>query len=302
MKQLEWKQINNQSIYSFLPVQARPVFSNTTKSIISQNNIPIVRFPAFEDLSYIEHGFSTRMGGVSSGIYASMNLTFHLEDSYENVSENFRRIAEALHTTPEKMVYSKQTHTTNVMKAERFHQGMGVTRERTYDNIDGLITNVPGLCLVTSYADCVPLFFADPVTKCIGASHSGWRGTVGNIAANTVSQLEKEYHSNPADMIVFIGPSICENCYEVSDDVAEQFREHFLLSEWEHILKPSDKPDKYQLNLQLANYYNLIHAGIKPEHIHISDICTCCNPSLLFSHRASKGKRGILCGFIYIKE
>ena len=100
------------------------------------------------------------------------------------MSENFRRMADALHTVPEKMVYSKQTHTTNVLKIEEHHKGMGIVRERDFDNIDGLVTNVPGICLVTSYADCIPLFL-DSRNQCIGLSHSGWRGTVGNIAQVT---------------------------------------------------------------------------------------------------------------------
>lgn len=302
MKPIVFKKIENPAMYFYLPETEQPVCCNTTKSIVSDYGVPLIRFPAFEALSFIEHGFSTRMGGVSSGIYESMNLSFHLEDSFENVSENFRRIAKALHTAPENMVYSKQTHTTNVMKAEQMHRGMGVVRERSYDNIDGLVTNVPGLCLVTSYADCVPLFFADKKTKSIGAAHSGWRGTVGNIAAVTAAKMQEEYGSKPEDIAVFIGPSICENCYEVSTDVAEQFLDSYSKEEAKHIVKCGKEPGKYQLNLQLANYYNLLHAGIRPENISISDICTCCNPKLLFSHRASKGRRGILCGFIYIKE
>lgn len=302
MRLSELKYIDNNSIYASCPVQERPVYFDTTRLVISENDIPLLRFPVYEKLSFIEHAFSTREGGVSSGIYSSMNLTFNLEDSEENVKENFHRISDALHIPMEQMVYSRQTHTTNVLRVETYHKGMGIVRERDYDNIDGLITNVPGICLVTSYADCVPLFFADPVSGCIGLSHSGWRGTVGNIAQNTVTKLKEEYNSNPMDIIACIGPSICVHCYEVSADVAEQFAQKYTKKEQERIIRPSDKPEKYQLNLQMANYYNMLHAGITPKNIYISDICTCCNPSLLFSHRATKGRRGILCGFLYIKE
>lgn len=276
--------------------------SNTARLMTAKNDIPIIRFPVYEKMSFIEHGFSTRAGGVSSGIYSSMNLSFNLEDSADNVTENFRRMSEALDIPMNQMVYSKQTHTTNVMKVEACHKGMGIVRDRDYDNIDGLITNVPGICLVTSYADCVPLFFADSKVKCIGLSHSGWRGTVGNIAQNTVTQLAKEYGSNPKDIVACIGPSICEKCYEVSEDVAEQFMERYTKEEQKMIIRPSEKPQKYQLNLQMANYCNMLNAGIRPENIYISGVCTCCNSSWLFSHRATNGKRGILCGFLYIKE
>jgi hypothetical protein len=279
-----------------------PHFKDTVRSHTAENGVSYLTFPPFEKFDFMAHGFSTRIGGVSSGIYSSMNLTFNLDDSFENVSENFRRIGDALHIAPEKMVYSKQTHTTNVIEVNADHAGMGVVRERTYDNIDGLVTNEPGICLVTSYADCVPLFFADPIRKSIASSHSGWRGTAGNIAGITVEKMQSLYGSNPKDLTVVIGPSICFNCYEVSADVAEQFKEKYSASEIAHILTKSEKPDKYQLNLQIANYFNLIHSGVCAENIYISDICTCCNSDILFSHRATKGKRGILCGFIYIKE
>ena len=134
------------------------------------------------------------------------------------------------------MVYSKQTHTTNVLKIEEHHKGMGIVRERDFDNIDGLVTNVPGICLVTSYADRIPLFFADSRDQCIGLSHSGWRGTVGNIAQVTVDALIREYNANPAYIKAVIGPGICRDCYEVSEDVAVQFQKKYLPQEAEHIL------------------------------------------------------------------
>lgn len=231
-----------------------------------------------------------------------MNLSFNLDDKMENVSKNFLIISEILNIPVTNMVYSKQTHTTNVLVVNENHKGMGIVKPRDFDNIDGLVTNCSDLCLVTSYADCVPLFFVDPVKKCIGTSHSGWRGTVGNITKNTIELMKKEYNSNPSDIKAFIGPSICSDCYEVSSDVARQFRGAYLKDQADCILRDGVIPGKYQLNLQIANYFNMINAGIKPENIGISDLCTSCNSKYLFSHRASNGKRGILCGFIYIRS
>ena len=273
---------------------------DTVRSVTAENGVPYLSFPMLESESFIEHGFSTRKGGVSTGIYESMNLTFNLEDDPENVSENFRRMAAALHTVPEKMVYSKQTHTTNVLKIEEHHKGMGIVRERDFDNIDGLVTNVPGICLVTFYADCVPLYFVDPVKKAIGLSHSGWRGTVGKIGKVTIELMQKTYGSDPEDIIAAIGPSICRDCYEVSGDVIQQFRENFDEAYWPELFYKKEN-GKYQLNLWEANRIVLQEAGIPQEQIAVTNICTCCNSELLFSHRASQGKRGNLGAFLMLE-
>ncbi len=294
------KYIDNEKIYSKLSKENLPNVTKTTRCVI-KDNTPIIKFTPFEDIDFIEHGFSTRLGGFSSGIYKSMNLTFNMDDKPENVLKNFQKMAQVLDTTVDNMVYSKQTHTTNVLKVDSSYRGMGIVKERSFDNIDGLITNEANVCLVTSYADCVPLFFVDKVNKCIGSSHSGWRGTVGNIAKNTLELMNKEFGTRPEDVVTFIGPSICEDCYEVSSDVIDEYKKTFSKEELENIVHNGKEEGKYQLNLQMANYYNMVNSGVIPSNISISDICTCCNSDVLFSHRATHGKRGILCGFIYIK-
>lgn len=132
----------------------------------------------------------------------------------------------------EDVVLSKQTHTTNVRVVTAEDKGKGVMRERNYTDVDGMITNVPGICLVTSYADCVPLYFVDPVKKAIGLSHSGWRGTVGKIGKNTVQLMQENFGSKPEDLLAAVGPSVCMDCYEVSEDVIEQFKEAFEKKYW----------------------------------------------------------------------
>ena len=113
----------------------------------------------------------------------------------------------------EDMVLSKQTHTTNVKRVYARERG------QSFPETDGMITDVPGICLVTSYADCVPLYFVDPVKKAIGLSHSGWRGTVGKIGKNTVQLMQENFGSKPEDLLAAVGPSVCMDCYEVSEDV-----------------------------------------------------------------------------------
>ena len=184
----------------------------------------------------------------------------------------------------------------------------GLTRERDYRDVDGLITDEPGLVLSTFYADCVPLYVVDPVHRAIGMSHSGWRGTAARMGAVTLSAMQEAYGTRPEDVVCAVGPSICKDCYEVSADVADIFAEEFPGHEQE-ILAESEKNSvgmahadkKYQLDLWKANEIIFQEAGVRKEHLAVTDICTCCNPKLLFSHRASHGKRGNLGGFLYLK-
>ena len=128
-------------------------------------------------------------------------------------------------------------------------------------------------------------------------THSGWRGTVQKIGKKTVRMMQEQYGSNPADMYTAIGPSICQSCYEVSGDVIDRVKEAFPESLWSDLFYPTI-PGKYQLNLWEANRQIMLEAGILAEHIEVTDICTCCNPDFLFSHRASQGKRGNLGAFL----
>ena len=141
--------------------------------------VPYLTFPLLEKTGLVRHLFSTREGGVSTGIYSSMNVSYSRGDNKEAVDENFRRIAEIFGAAPDKMVCSRQTHTTNIRRVTKADCGKGVVRETDYEDVDGLITDEPGIILCTFYADCVPLYFVDTKHRAIGLSHSGWRGTVG---------------------------------------------------------------------------------------------------------------------------
>lgn len=261
---------------------------------------PYLEYPLFRNTGIVRHGFSTRLGGVSQGCWYSLNLSFDRGDDPEAVRENFRRIGAAIGVKPEDMVLSRQTHTTNVRVMTEQDRGKGMTRERDYTDVDGMITNVPGLCLVTSYADCVPLYFVDPVRKAIGLSHSGWRGTVGKIGKETVRLMEKEFGSDPSDILAAVGPSVCMDCYEVSEDVIRKVREAFDEELWPELFY--EKPDgKYQLDLWKANESIFLESGILPEHIAVTNVCTHCNSQILYSHRTSGNRRGNLCAFLALK-
>ena len=262
--------------------------------------VPYFTFPAFDELPGIIHGFSSRLGGVSEGFLSSMNLSFSRGDEPERVRENFRRIAESIGFSEKDLVFSMQTHTANVRRVGREDCGRGLERPVGYCDVDGLVTNEPGVVLATFYADCVPLFFVDPVHHCIGLSHSGWRGTVGKIGKATVETMAREFGSEPGDLLAAVGPSLCQECYEVSEEVIGLFRENFAEELWPKLFYRKAN-GHYQLNLWEANRLIFQEAGILPQHITVTDICTACNPELLFSHRASGGKRGNLAGFLEIK-
>ena len=274
--------------------------SNTLK-VNQYKEMIYLTFPLLENTGMVRHLFSTRMGGVSRGIYSSMNLSFSRGDNKENVDENFRRIAQVLDSTPEHIVCSRQTHTTNVRKVTEKDLGKGVVRETDYDDVDGLITNVPGIILATFYADCVPLYFVDVKNKAIGLSHSGWRGTVNRMGQATLQAMKRAYGTEPSDVMAAIGPSICQDCYEVGEEVADAFRKSFP-NEWEYLIGKGKEEGKYQLDLQETNRRILLAAGVLPENIAVTDICTCCNSELLFSHRGSNGKRGNLGAFLELRK
>jgi YfiH family protein len=259
-------------------------------------DLPVLTFLNLSGISGIRHCFTTREGGVSGGYLASLNLKNGLGDREENVAENFRRVADGLGIVPEDLVLTDQTHTANVRTVTKEDRGKGVTRQRDYQDVDGLVTNVPGIVLGVFSADCVPLFFVDPVRRAVGLAHSGWRGTVGRIGAETIRLMREEYETDPADLICAVGPSICRDCYEVSEDVAGEFRRRFPGREAEILEK--GREGHFQLDLWAANRIVLEEAGVRPENIEVTDICTCCNPKLLFSHRASGGKRGVMGSFL----
>lgn len=268
-------------------------------NIKENKGVTYLTYPALEELSGFVHAFSTRLGGVSEGIYSSMNLSFTRGDDENSVMENYRRLAEAVGFSVENIVTSDQTHTANVRVITEADRGNGITKPRPYTDVDGMITNVSGLVLATFYADCVPLYFIDPVRKAIGLSHSGWRGTAAHIGAVTVRRMQEEYGSLPEDIYGAIGPSICQECYEVSEDVILEFQKTFPEQSWRDLFYRKEN-GKYQLNLWEANRQIMLEAGLIEEHISLPGLCTCCNPEFLFSHRASRGKRGNLGAFLGI--
>lgn len=278
----------------------------TTLPILEEaaGKIPVLTFPLIRETGVAEGVFTTRLGGVSGQEkgqehLSSLNLSFTRGDRPENVRENFRRVADELGVTADRFVFTDQTHTDHVRVVTEADAGCGLTRERTYQDIDALVTDVPGLVLSVFVADCVPVAVVDPVRRAIGLAHSGWRGTVAGITEKMIRCMTAQYGSDPKDLVCAIGPSICRDCYEISEDVAEQFARAFAGHESE-ILK--DKHNgHYQLDLWKANELVLRRAGVPAAHISVTGICTCCNKEVLFSHRGAHGMRGNMGAFLMLR-
>lgn len=265
-----------------------------------KSGVAYLTFPAFESFPFIRHAFSTRLGGVSEQEFSAMNLNFGRGDREENVRENFRLFCAAAGFDPETLVASAQDHHTVVRRVGASNRGTGIWKPKDLQSVDGLITNAPEVTLVTYYADCVPLFFVDPVCRAIGLAHAGWRGTVAKIGEVMVRRMAEEFGSQPGDLFAAVGPSIGPCCFEVDAPVADEFFRLEELCPWEFVTEKGG--GKFMIDLWEANRRILNRSGIAEDRISVAQLCTKCNPDWLFSHRATGGKRGGLAAMMCLQE
>ena len=244
----------------------------------------------------VPHCFTTRLGGVSGGYLASLNLGIHRGDDMKNVRGNYALLADALGFDPEKLVLTHQTHTDTVLQVGPLQYGAGLTRPELPE-CDALITDVPGTALVVFTADCTPILLHDPVTGAVGAVHAGWRGTAAGIVAKTVQAMCAAYGCFPENIQAAIGPNIAECCFETDGDVPQAMLAA-LGSEAQSFIRPAGH--KYYVNLKGLNALWLKRAGV--SHIEISDACTACRPELFWSHRIAGNARGSQGAIIVCKE
>ena len=269
------------------------------------HTVPLIESPLLQEIRGLRHGFSTRKGGVSKEHLSSLNLGFNLGDEKEKVLENFRILGSLFEAKPEDFVLTKQTHSINVRRVGKEDRGKGIFRERNYTDVDALITNEEGVILTAFSADCVPILFYDKGHRAIASCHSGWRGTHGRILARVIEAMQREFSSKPEEIYIAIGPSICKNCYEVSEDVGEAFLEAFpALREETKNVSPIERvsEEKFHIDLWELNRIIALEAFIPPENISISGYCTMERPDLFFSHRYSQGRRGVQGAFISLNK
>lgn len=262
------------------------------------DGVHYMTFPALDEYPQLLHSFSTRVGGVSEGYYESLN--FRNGDAQENILENYQRICHAVGYEFDGLVASAQDHHTTLRYVTELEKGVGITKPRDMDSVDGLYTDVPGITLVTSYADCVPLYFFDPTRNVIAIAHAGWRGTVQRIGEKMTETLCRQFGCSSQDIIAAIGPSIGPCCYEVDETVREQvMRLDDIVPE--EVLEEQGE-GKYLLDLWECNRRILVLAGIPDENISVGEVCTKCHPELFFSHRLLGENRGGMVAMMSLKE
>ena len=262
------------------------------------DGVTYLEFSLLKDIKWIKHCFSTRIGGVSQGVYESMNFTFRPGEE-KNVPENYRRLCEAVGFTYTALTFSDQKHGTNIRRITRHDKGKGFYLEKDYRNIDGIVTNEAGIAMTTFHADCTPIFLVDTENKAIGLVHSGWRGTVDRIVENAVNEMVKEFGTKPYDILAGIGPCVSYDCFQVDYPVYEEFRQKF-----DFALKYSkEEPgirDKYLIDLKGINRQMLMNMGVLEKNIEVSARCTKCDDRLFFSHRRQGLKRGSMVAMMEI--
>ncbi|WP_341877309.1 peptidoglycan editing factor PgeF [Defluviitalea saccharophila] len=268
-------------------------------SIHQKSNLFYITFPSFDQTNLVNHCFSTKLGGVSKGIFESLNLGFGRGDDDENVKRNYQILCSAIDVNYENLIFSNQVHGINIKVITKENPNQPIYTSGESEGIDGLITNMTKLPLVTLYADCVPLFFLDPVNKVVGLAHAGWRGTVNKIGLEMIKVFMDTFHSNPEDILVGIGPSIGKCCFEVDEPVAKEFEAAFPNAD--NIVYPQENY-KYIVDLWEANKKVLGDSGITLSNITVTDLCTKCNKDIFFSHRGHNGKRGSLAAIIELKQ
>ena len=269
------------------------------------HTVPLIESPLLQEIRGLRHGFSTRKGGVSKEHLSSLNLGFNLGDEREKVLENFRILGSLFEAKPEDFVLTQQTHSVNVRHVGREDRGKGIFRERDYTDVDALMTDEEGVILSAFSADCVPILLYDKGHRAIASCHSGWRGTHGRILARVIEAMQREFSSKPEEIYIAIGPSICKNCYEVSEDVGEAFLDAFpALKEVKKNACPIERvsEEKFHIDLWELNRSIALENSIPAENISVSGYCTMENPDLFFSHRFSQGKRGVQGAFIGLSE
>ena len=243
----------------------------------------------------VPHAFTTRVGGVSVGAQAGLNLAVGRGDTPENVEENLRRLGNALGFEPEKLVMTRQIHS-DIVRVVTDGDCNGFFH-RDYPECDALVTNTPGVTLLVFTADCTPLLFHDPVTGAVGAAHAGWRGTAQNIGGKTVEAMVQRFGCDPGNIRAAIGPNLGQCHFETDLDVPAALTAAYGEEVQAYIRHTGEK---YYPDLKAINALALRRAGVC--HIEISDQCTWCESDRFWSHRVTKGDRGSQGAVITCRE
>lgn len=240
--------------------------------------------------------FTSRLGGVSTGNYSSLNLGLHTRDKKSNVIVNRKIIAQTLGLNYRDFVAGEQVHGNRIKVVKDDDKGRGALNyEDSISGVDGLITDTNNLPLISFYADCVPLLLADIKNKVIGLAHAGWKGTYLKIGVEAIKKMQKYFNTRPEDCLIGIGPSISRENYEVDNRVINKFKESF--SYWKDLVTYKGK-GHYLLDLWTANKQALVEIGVPDSQIIISNYCTYKDNDYFYSYRKEGGKTGRMASII----
>ncbi|MBQ6370216.1 MAG: peptidoglycan editing factor PgeF [Firmicutes bacterium] len=233
--------------------------------------------------------FDAQRGEGEEGLRVVVMNHEDLAEAAPVVFENRDKLAHQLGSSIEHESITDQTHTNRVYVVTPEDLGPILRTEKPAHrrDIDGLVTDLPDVLLTAFGGDCPPVYIADPVRKTIGLVHAGWKGTLGKIPAEAIRRMSERFGSDPQDIYAAIGPGICVDCYEMGDEVYDQFSDQWGRSAADRIFRryPSGK---YHLDLREANRMTLLEAGVRADRIAVSNVCTMCNADIFYSYRAHR--------------
>jgi YfiH family protein len=260
----------------------------------------LLHFDIFKPYPQVQTFITTRQGGVSQAPFDSLNLSYAVADTPDNVNANRQRLATHLGISVAQFCIPKQTHSANIHLVTKTDIGKGSSLTGAFiEDTDGLITHEKGACLMVFSADCVLTLLYDTENQVIGAVHGGWRGTVTQIAAKAVAALQTNFGTKPENLRVGIAPAIRACCYEVGEEVTAAFRQNFSYAE--QFLYWNSTSNKYHLDLHKATQLQLQAVGVAPENIEVKELCTYCHVATFFSSRHGKGITGRFGAGIFLR-
>lgn len=261
-----------------------------------QGELIYFTFPLFDRFCELTHAVSTRLGGLSTGVYRSLNIGFHVGDEKSNVLGNRKILCKTLGLNLDSVVAGEQVHGTHMEMVQADDRGKGAySLKGSLPHTDALITDVPGICLLIMVADCPGVLLYDPKHKAIALAHAGWRGGVKNIIQKVVRNMSQSFHTDSQDLLVGISPSIGPCCYRIGEDTLEKLASSFPQC-WEDFV--ISKPEgSFHLDLWGLNKHQLLEMGVKQKNIEIARLCSVCRTDLFYSYRKQRGRTG-RCGVI----
>ena len=263
----------------------------------TRNGVTFYSADGIDAAGGVAHGFSTRLGGVSEGMWASLNLGINRGDDPDHVRENYRRFFAAIGGSGERLAMTNQVHGAAVRTVTTADVHTDPYEKAGYE-ADGLMTDLPGVALMVYAADCVPILFYDPVRRCVAAVHAGWRGTAAGIAVAAVDRMKNVYGSRPSDILAAIGPGLCDHCFETHEDVPNAMTAAMGTGVLRHMKIKEN--GKFAVDLKAVNAMRLEQAGLEPDHIAVCGACPSCEPDKFWSHRKLGANRGSMAAAIQL--